>query len=418
MADLTVVSRRVIVTNAFHMLSITFVRPSRSRRRFMDRRSHALACLISCSILAAPNLGQGRAFAVEPTSIPADGIDLTSTASEAVTKRVAEHVRRQLVRYRAFLPPRLEPLLASPTREVSASSSLERRELRIRLFGTLEAYRAEVAKRGLRVGNPACYIAVDHLILLGFDGAKFDDILSAAQERSKKIEEARVDTALRFAASQKEQELRFRRENVPDKERHDLLQRQNQEFQRSKAAAKRERKEADEKNEKLYDEATARLLALAAHELFHAYVEREVYPREHGGLPAWLDEGLAQFVENARWRNELPIVDAPAPELVKRLRDEAKNGEIPSVGSLLSLEGKHYLAGVAQGTDDVRRRYVFAWALVQLLAETKRLTPRESLDRYVENRNADPTTRFASFVKKSPAEFETEWRAYLAKLTR
>lgn len=269
----------------------------------------------------------------------------------------------------------------------------------------------------MRIDNPACYLWDSREILLGFDGAKYDDVLAAAEERSTKLKRERDEKARAFAAAQKEQEKRYRLENVAAKLRHDLSQRSKQAFLRSNAAAERQRLEAEEKNEKLFDEATARLLALADHELFHAYVQTEVYSQT-GGLPAWLDEGLAQLAENARRRGDALLVEVPAPALVQKLRLELKQGEPPTVASLLASTDKHYLTADRRETDEVRRRYLFAWALAQLLAETKRLTPRDGLDRYVAEVRTDPTAAFARFTQKSPTEFEAEWRAFLTKVVR
>lgn len=391
----------------------------------MGRRGLTLASLLICARLASAG---APARAGEPATVRADGIELTSTASATVTKPVAERIRRQLARYRAFLPPRTAGAPADAARLDTAS-----RELRIRLYGTLVAYQAAVAERGLRVGNPACYLPAEHTILLGFDGAKFDDVLAASTESSAKAAEEKDVTARRFAESQKAEEKRFRSNNVPENVRKEILQRLKQDFQQANAAADRKQKEAEKLNQKRFDEATARLLALADHELFHAYVESEVYPRDRGGLPPWLDEGLAQFVEHARWRGDQPLVDTRPQELVRRLRDEmhgSKDGAVEpmSVAGILALEGKHYLVGkgdasttansAVANSDDVRRRYLFAWALVQMLAETKRLAPREALDRYVDDRESDPTARLAQWVKKSPTEFEAEWRTWLAKVVR
>lgn len=346
--------------------------------------------------------------------IDAGEIELVSTATADVTKRVAEHLRVQRNRYRLFLPPRSEVATGSTGGGRSASPAA----LRVRLSGTLADYRAALAARGLRVENPACYVPAERLILLGFDGARFDGALAASRDNADKLEETKKDEARRFAALQKQEEARFKRENVAEAVRKDLSRRRWNDFRRAQADVERRHKGAEEKNEQLLTEATDRLLSLASHELFHAYVDGEVYPRSAADLPPWLDEGLAQLVEHALWRNDAPLFDPPPPALVRSLREEKKQGEPPSVAEILALEGKHYLVAEPEQTAEVRRRYAFAWGLVQLLAETKRLSPRESLDRYVADREPDPAKRLARLTKKTPAEFETEWREYLARIVK
>jgi len=341
------------------------------------------------------------ALKAEPARIELDGITLVSTASSEVTRLTAEHLRDRLKQYRKFLPPRTEVKSAASGKTT------------IRLYGTSAAYRAALANYGVYVDNPACYLWEARVILLGFDGAKYDDVLAAAQEKSARLKQEEVKVARMFADEQRDEERRFELQNVAAQLRSDLRQRRNQAFQRDKNIAKRQREEADKKNERLFGEATERLLALADHELFHAYVQSEVYPQADGGLPPWLDEGLAQLVEHAVRRDGASVVDPRSPTLVRSLRLELKRGEPPTAASLTSLNSKHYLLADRRETDDVRRRYLYAWALAQLLVETKRLTPRDGLDRYVVEVQADPETAFARFTKKPAAEFEAEWRAYL-----
>jgi len=354
-----------------------------------------------------------RAAEIEAKPSAVDEIALTSTASADVTARVAEHLRLQHRRYRTFLPPRTKPVAM-----VSTGSGGPAAMLRVSLSGTLADYRAALGARGLTVENPACYVPNERLILLGYDGAKFDGALAAARENAAKLKQAKEDEARRFADTQNADDDRFRRENVAEADRKELKRRRWSVFRQAQAEAGRRHKAAEDKNEKLLADATERLLVLASHELFHAYIDGEVYPRSAAALPPWLDEGLAQFVEHAAWRNDGPVVDSSSTALKDRLKDALKRGEAPTVASILSLEGKHYLVTDPRQTDDVRGRYVFAWALAQLLAETKRLTPRETLDRYVDDRQSDPATRLAKLTKKSPADFEAEWRAYLARITR
>jgi len=347
-------------------------------------------------------------------AIDAGEIELVGTATADVTKRVAEHLRLQHKRYQLFLPPRTGVAGGSAGDAARDAPKM----LRVRLSGTLADYRSALAVRGLRVENPACYVPRERLILLGFDGARFDGALAAAHENAAKLKQAKDEESRRFAEAQKQEEARFKRENVAEAVRKDLSRRRWNDFRRSQADVERRQKGAEEKNEQLLAEATDRLLALASHELFHAYVDGEVYPRSSAALPPWLDEGLAQLVEHALWRNDVPLTVPPPPELVRRLRDEKKHGEPPSVAEILALEGKHYLVAEPEQTLEVRRRYLFAWALVQMLAETKRLTPRDALDRYVDDQEPDPAKRLARLTKKPPAEFETEWREYLARIVR
>lgn len=398
----------------------------------MGRRSRFAVSLVAASVSpAAALVGAFGVAVVQGADIPArpaaaisitaaikpvlqakqeairfDGIVLESTASSEVTQRAVDHLRGRLRQYRRFLPPRVE------------LGAKDRAEITIRLHGTTAAYRAAVATYGLRVDNPACYLSEPNVILLGFDGAKYDDVLAAGEENAARLKRQRDEDARRFADTRKEEDERYRRDNVSAQFRHDLSLRRLKEFQRTKAEAERRRREAEDKNEKLFGDATDRLLALADHELFHAYVRTEVYPQVGGGLPAWLDEGLAQLVEHAEHRADGPIFDVRSSELAKRLRLELKQAEPPTVASLIASDDKHYLATDRRETDAVRRRYLFVWALAQLIVDTKRLVPRDGLDRYVADDRRDATAAFARFTKKSPAEFEVEWREYLAKISR
>ena len=347
------------------------------------------------------------AAVASPVGLPhfcgAAEFEIDGTATKEIAADVGSRLAEQWKRYEKWLPPRLTGEHAGPLPEV-------------RLYQSLAEYRQALAERGAALENPAVYLRDANLILLGFDGDRYGASLKAARERVKKYDEETEALGRAFAAQQKADDERFRREKTPQNVRNEIVRRQASDFRKAQAAAAAARREADAANKKLFAEAADRLLAGASHELFHAYVATRLYPPAVDRLPAWLHEGLAQLVEHGRWRDERLLIDPPPPALLQRLKPAAgQTLELPSVRELVSSADVGFLAHDKRVTDDVRLRYLTAWSLTQYLASIGALERRERLDDYALDDRADSTARFERFAGRDTAAVEAGWHAYLRK---
>lgn len=124
-----------------------------------------------------------------------------------------------------------------------------------------------------------------------------------------------------------------------------------------------------------------RLLSLLIHEATHAFLDRHVV-RQGTRIPAWLNEGFADYIGNSRVRKgslqlgtiasrELfltmyGLVKAQTGETVdlKFLKRALRRGEAPSVERILNAESTGFYGG---SEEEVRMHYAFAWLLVHYL---------------------------------------------------
>lgn len=336
---------------------------------------------------------------------------LRSAAAPTVTARIAAHLTRCCDRYQLVWPP-----------QPAAQPGAKPTPIQVELFGTLDDYRSALAARRLKLSNPACFIADENIVLLGFDGARFGGQLDALQKRTAALTDALASLRTAHADRVKEDEERFRLQGTPPAVRKDLKQRRLQEFNKAESKARQALAEAEQANAGEFDRLARDLLAAAAHEMFHAYVHHRVYTPERGQLPRWLDEGMAQVVEHAAWRdNRLP--PEPPVELVRRVKAAHQAAAKERVAAfdliaVLDAGSDDFRAVADSGSDDgaQARNYLAAWCLTQFLLSSGDLKPGEALDRYVADRRTPPKARFERWLGRSTTDVEQQWRAWIERL--
>ena len=108
------------------------------------------------------------------------------------------------------------------------------------------------------------------------------------------------------------------------------------------AEAERQIAASEAKNKRAFAAARDRLFRRLYHEAFHAYVGTFVYPAKDGGLPVWLNEGLAQIFEGAVVEvGELRVCAADTDRLAA-VRQALAKGEHPSLVSLLAAKPRQF----------------------------------------------------------------------------
>ncbi|MBL9092399.1 MAG: hypothetical protein JNL96_14325 [Planctomycetaceae bacterium] len=287
------------------------------------------------------------------------------------------------------------------------------KETKFVIYGTLDAYRDALASEGIRIANPACYIPGKREIWLGYDGARFDAALSAAAAAAESAEGRVTELQVSFARRQKQDEARYEREKIPPPRRKELQAQARREFQKTLAAMQRESEAAEKSNSRLLNEATARLKAAATHELVHYFVDVALPRSGRGELPTWLNEGTAQVFEHTPWRSG-PDAFKPPPELPRQWRAVGLSAQNPpSLRELLTADAKEFLVHDPEAKAEVRRKYVLAWSVAQLLAKQEKLGDRAALERYWADVKTEPIARFEKYLGRPLAEFEAEWRKFV-----
>ena len=358
----------------------------------------------SVRIVVAVAVWQCARLATAAEAPPAP-YQLRSTASAEVAARVDAHLETQFARYRTLLPPRVKPA-ATPT---------------IELFGLLDEYRSALARRNLSIANPACYVADGQVVLLGFDGARYDAELKLLRDQADRLRKQDRELNADLNDRLKAEELRFVNQGNSPAEARRLTQDRRRKAQQGSAELRSSLATTERALKSGLAAATARMLEAASHEAFHAYVAAYVYPPASGGLPRWLDEGLAQAVEHGTWpANRLQTARAPG-ELLRRIAAaRAARGDdrrLFDLGAVLDAESsKFVLPGSTSAGDDAAQdaadTYLAAWSLTQYLLATGRLSAGEKLDRYVADGATAPAVRFERWQGRPIAEIQRDWRNY------
>lgn len=112
-----------------------------------------------------------------------------------------------------------------------------------------------------------------------------------------------------------------------------------------------------------YDLGLYDTLAIAAHEGWHQYTQRTFKDR----LPAWLEEGVATYMEGHRWMRATPVFRAWSNmERYEALVKAAREGELMTLEELLAAQPAEVLARL---DDSILTYYAQLWALIHFLNE-------------------------------------------------
>jgi hypothetical protein len=126
----------------------------------------------------------------------------------------------------------------------------------------------------------------------------------------------------------------------------------------------------------LFDIGTQDTFAIAAHEGWHQYTQRAFKQP----LPAWLEEGLATYMEGHKWLpgGEPEFRPWANPERFDELRRAAAAGRLMSLEQLLEVAPTGFLSAARAGrgggetSPDAAVYYAQVWALTLFLFEHSR----------------------------------------------
>ncbi len=303
---------------------------------------------------------------------------LVTTAGPELAQLVALQLDQVFAAYAQVLPPRVTG--AAPVTVLLARTPAE--------YATL-------AKDKGGVLNPAFFDPVANTVVCGSDLDEFE----------KRIDSLREHHAAEFARIQKgEQDLKTAFQNRPPA---DLLSTFQDARTRLRAVV--------ERNESTIRQERRQLLERINHEACHAYLANEVFPSAKGGLPRWLDEGLAQVFEGALVEAGELRADYPDPQRLSRFRKAMQAGEIPPLAELLRADGQAFLLQHPEARRQSDRAYLVAWALAYWLLFDKQALSGTTLDKALEAR-ANPVAFFEALSGKPLPEAEKQWREAMRTL--
>ena len=320
-----------------------------------------------------------------------DYFTLVSDAPEDATRRIVVRLEQLDTALARFLPPAAD---ARPTT--------------IHLAADRDGYKALLAPLGLTdLLNPAVYDPKAGRIVCGSDLRRLGDGLQAAKlHHSQQLADVdRYEAAARKLY--KNAELQRRLEAVGGEKRRVFA--------------------ADRRNMAAFDAAAGRLFAVLTHEAFHAYAAAFAYPplspdevragKGTGGLPRWLDEGLAQVFETAVVEAGEVRADHPDPARLARAKKDGAAGLVP-LAELLAAGPDAFLARHAAEAAAADRAYLSAWGLAHYLTFGRRVVGTPGLADYLRaiNTGADRRGAFEKLVGQELEAFEKDWHRYLQKL--
>jgi len=109
------------------------------------------------------------------------------------------------------------------------------------------------------------------------------------------------------------------------------------------------------------------LLPLLQHEGWHSFLAEQV----EAGVPPWANEGLAEFFENASYKDDRwhyrPMSAAALGDVLNAMR----RAQTYSLEALLRVNGADWLRAIERGTPLGRRQYAQARALVEFLLRSE-----------------------------------------------
>ncbi|MEN6493064.1 MAG: DUF1570 domain-containing protein [Thermoguttaceae bacterium] len=327
---------------------------------------------------------------------------LDSTVEEELTRRLTVRLEQIFTAYRQLLPPRTTP----------------KRPLEIRVFGSLEEYRAGLKAYGLTLANPALFLREPNVVLAGTDVTRFavEHAKIKAEHRGLQAElkqlQAQLPASLRNVAAQ------LRRQGYGDSDAKSVLIVEKRKVEDRIKQKDAEIKRVERQNEKLCEQITGQLLTRLYHEAFHAYRENYVFPRQDHRVPLWLDEGLAMIFEEALPESGTLRLGAPHRDALKHLKSDLA-GRLPlTLEQVLTAGPTDFLVVPAATDENANRYYWYAWGLAYYLTFEKRLLADPALDRYLapDLQPLAPTGAFEELVGMPLVRFETVWQRYIRTL--
>ncbi len=381
-------SPTVVITTTFHRQEVAGIdRLGDADREALEARLKALdptgkdeaARMENLDLKTVPWLHKDHGDALCYTSAQ---FVLISNAREDIVRRAAVRLEQIYAAYGRFLPARHPG--GKPTT--------------IYLVRSLAEYQALLREQGRDILNPAFYDAGKNQILCASDLQRMGDDLEQIRKNHQKILDDLKDEEAKLN--------KYYRGKIPATAREYITNKRQEIYL------------ANQKNDRVFQQATRHLFRTLYHEAFHAYLTNFVYPPEEYAVPRWLNEGLAQIFETAIVEaGELRVGHAD-PERLRRIRSQARKGQTVGLARLLTAGPQQFLVNHASTRQISDAFYLNSWALAFYLTFDRRLLGTPALDRYVQSlkHGAEPVAAFNQLTGMPLEKFEADFQQYLLRL--
>ncbi|MFM7138133.1 MAG: hypothetical protein ACKO1M_13855 [Planctomycetota bacterium] len=280
--------------------------------------------------------------------------------------------------------------------------------LTVKLCGSIAEYRRIQDELGLRIGNPAFYLPQRRLLAAGSELSTLlaerrvaADLLDSAARQQLALDGV-FESRIRQLASDLETQ------RVPAAERAAIVQtaRQRRIRERDEQAVRIEAAHRD--NDTAIAGARRVFDGWLAHEAWHAYADRRLRVAEAPGLPAWLDEGIAQVVETAPVEAGEVRLDLFDCDRLTRLQELLRTGGVPPVADVVTGGQEPFTAGHAGGEQAVA--YLTAWGLALDLTVIRPLVSAAKVRDLTTAGETDAVARFEDVVGMPIDRYDRQWR--------
>jgi len=332
-----------------------------------------------------------------PWRYQGQAFDLESTADPTLTRESVVRLELVLEALEALVPPVAE---AGP--------------ITVRLCGSLAEYRRAQEEAGLWIENPAFYLPARRLLVAGSELSALasqreaaDDQLDAASQAYAALDDV-LETRIRRLAG----DLETR--GMPPARRAEVVQAARRRWQRERGEERARIEAAHRDNAAAVARTRRRFDARLAHEAWHAYADRRLRQGNAAGLPAWLDEGLAQIVETAPVEAGEIRLDLPDPQRLARLQELLRDGAVPPIADVLTSGQAAFVAG--HDGDDRAMAYLVSWGLALDLGIVRPMLSRQAIARLTAAGDDDPLGRFETIVGMPVDQYDRRWRERITSL--
>ena len=344
-------------------------------------------------VAAVPLVRQGQAG---PWRYDSADFQLLSTADPSLTREAVVRLHLAFDALATLVPP------VGPAAPVA-----------VRLCGSLAEYQEIQATLGLRLENPAFFVPAKRLLVAGSELPALleerrtaDDLLEQARQRHLALT-AGLDHQLRRLASDLESL------GKSPQERSEIVKRARGRAARELEENQKQIEAAKRANTAVVETARRLFFERLSHEAWHAYADGRLRLTGAAGLPAWLDEGLAQVLETAPLEAGELRLDAPDPRRLARLQQAIAANALPPIADVIA-GGQEAFLGRHGGDNGLA--YLTAWGLALDLAVIRPVLSPPRIRAFTTAGDAAAVAGFETLVGMPIDRYDRQWRQRILDL--
>ncbi len=303
------------------------------------------------------------------------------------------------------------------------------KKVRVVIFNSMGQYYGSIDNA---VKNPAFYAPALKLVAAGCDMAAYraaiDEVRRRLAELRKQLdaEQARIDKAraeVRTIVDGYHRQIHTAGSATPrGKALMDLVRRaerrwqiQVMKYERPLKDIKRKISEVNRRNERIFDERARHMLRTLYHEGFHAFLDQFLFDEELAKkVPRWLNEGLAQYFEEARVEGSRLVLGQENRPKIAFLRKACREGKLVPMPKMLTAGAEDYLVKDTSDIENSTKHYLQAWCLIHLVSEQGGVT-KVALEKFVRAvaGGTEPMAALPGLTGMTNAELKELWTARL-----